>query len=399
MKEKKHRFSKGLVTGLIIGIAACVVVFFLGEYIIPLFSSSTELSYEDKVEIIEAYIDAYYIGEVDEEALEAGLLSGLLEGLDDDYAAYYTAEEMEDLLEENSGEYAGIGISITMSEDGQPTVYKVFEGTPAEEAGIQVNDIIIEADGETDFETLDDLVSVVRGEAGTTVDITILRGDEEIEMTVERANIEMETVTYEMLDDNIGYIYISEFDTITEEQFDEAIEELLAEGMESVIFDLRDNPGGQLDTVVAMADRILPEGVIVTIEDSSGDVESEMSDDEESLDIPMVAIINENSASASEVFVGALKDYGVATVVGETSYGKGVVQTLWQLTDGSGIKFTTARYYTPNGTSLDGVGITPDIEVSLPEDAYDDGVLDEDEDTQLAAAIAVLTGEDSAEAD
>lgn len=399
MKEKKHRFSKGLVTGLIIGIAACVVVFFLGEYIIPLFSSSTELSYEDKVEIIEAYIDAYYIGEVDEEALEAGLLSGLLTGLDDDYAAYYTAEEMEDLLEENSGEYAGIGISITMSEDGQPTVYKVFEGTPAEEAGIQVNDIIIEADGETDFETLDDLVSVVRGEAGTTVDITILRGDEEIEMTVERANIEMETVTYEMLDDNIGYIYISEFDTITEEQFDEAIEELLAEGMESVIFDLRDNPGGQLDTVVAMADRILPEGVIVTIEDSSGDVESEMSDDEESLDIPMVAIINENSASASEVFVGALKDYGVATVVGETSYGKGVVQTLWQLTDGSGIKFTTARYYTPNGTSLDGVGITPDIEVSLPEDAYDDGVLDEDEDTQLAAAIAVLTGEDSAEAD
>lgn len=399
MKEKKHRFSKGLVTGLIIGIAACVVVFFLGEYIIPLFSSSTELSYEDKVEIIEAYIDAYYIGEVDEEALEAGLLSGLLTGLDDDYAAYYTAEEMEDLLEENSGEYAGIGISITMSEDGQPTVYKVFEGTPAEEAGIQVNDIIIEADGETDFETLDDLVSVVRGEAGTTVDITILRGDEEIEMTVERANIEMETVTYEMLDDNIGYIYISEFDTITEEQFDEAIEELLAEGMESVIFDLRDNPGGQLDTVVAMADRILPEGVIVTIEDSSGDVESEMSDDEESLDIPMVAIINENSASASEVFVGALQDYGVATVVGETSYGKGVVQTLWQLTDGSGIKFTTARYYTPNGTSLDGVGITPDIEVSLPEDAYDDGVLDEDEDTQLAAAIAVLTGEDSAEAD
>lgn len=399
MKEKKHRFSKGLVTGLIIGIAACVVVFFLGEYIIPLFSSSTELSYEDKVEIIEAYIDAYYIGEVDEEALEAGLLSGLLTGLDDDYAAYYTAEEMEDLLEENSGEYAGIGISITMSEDGQPTVYKVFDGTPAEEAGIQVNDIIIEADGETDFETLDDLVSVVRGEAGTTVDITILRGDEEIEMTVERANIEMETVTYEMLDDNIGYIYISEFDTITEEQFDEAIEELLAEGMESVIFDLRDNPGGQLDTVVAMADRILPEGVIVTIEDSSGDVESEMSDDEESLDIPMVAIINENSASASEVFVGALQDYGVATVVGETSYGKGVVQTLWQLTDGSGIKFTTARYYTPNGTSLDGVGITPDIEVSLPEDAYDDGVLDEDEDTQLAAAIAVLTGEDSAEAD
>ena len=381
-----------VLCGIIIGIMACIAGVFIYNFLSPLLSTS-ELSYEEKIEIIEDYIDAYYMGEIDEEAIEEGILDGLISALDDDYAAYYTAEEMEALLEENSGEYAGIGISITLSDDGYPTVYKVFDGTPAQEAGIQVNDIIIEAGGVSDFETLDDVVAVVRGEAGTTVDITILRGDEEISLTVERQNIEVETVTYEMLDNNIGYIAISEFDTVTEEQFENALEDLLDQGMEAVIFDLRDNPGGQLDTVVAMADAVLPEGVIVTIEDASGEVESEMSDEENKLEIPIVCIINENSASASEVFVGALKDYGVATVVGETSYGKGIVQTLWQLSDGSGIKFTTAYYYTPNGTCIHGIGIEPDIEVSLPEDAYDDGVLDEDEDTQLSAAIEVLEEE------
>lgn len=395
MEEKKqgrHSFSRGLIFGIVIGVVAGLAAAAASGTVSSLVSyTSSDLSYEDKIEIIEAYIEEYYIGEVDEEALEAGILSGMLSGLDDDYAAYYTAQEMEDLLEDNSGEYAGIGISITMSDDGYPTVYKVFDGTPAAEAGIQVNDIIIEAAGVTDFESLDDVVAVVRGEAGTTVDITILRGDEEIELTVERQNIEVETVTWEMLDGSIGYIYISEFDTVTEDQFKEAVDELVADGAVGIIFDLRDNPGGQLDTVVAMADYVLPEGTIVTVEDASGDVDEYTSDDENQLDLPMVCIINGNSASASEVFVGALKDYGVATVVGETSFGKGIVQSLWQLSDGSGIKFTTAVYYTPSGFSLHGVGITPDVEVSLPDDAYDDGVLDDDEDTQLQAAIEVLT--------
>ena len=390
MKEKKHQYTKGVVTGIVIGIVLCIAV--AGANRLSSYLSS-DLDYEDKVEVIKSYLESYYIGEIDEEALEDGILSGMLEALDDDYAAYYTAEEMEELLEENSGEYAGIGISITMNDDGYPVVYKVFEGTPAEEAGLQVNDIIIEAGGVTGFESLDDVVAVVRGDEGTTVDITVLRDDEEIEFTVERRIIEVETITYEMLDNNIGYIYISEFDTVTETQFEEAVDALVEDGAEGIIFDLRDNPGGQLDTVVAMADYILPEGTIVTVEDASGNVDTYSSDDENSLDLPMVCIINGNSASASEVFVGALKDYGVAAVVGETSFGKGIVQTLWQLSDGSGIKFTTAAYYTPNGTSLQGVGIMPDIEVSLPEDAYDDGVLDEDEDTQLQAAVAAIEEE------
>ena len=391
-KPHKHSFVRGVILGVIVGLVVALAAGVAGTGTQTLLSyTSSELSYEDKVDLIMAYLEAYYIGEIDEEALEDGILSGMLSGLDDDYAAYYTAEEMEELLEENSGEYAGIGISITMNDDGYPVVYKVFDGTPAQEAGIQVNDIIIEAAGVSDFESLDDVVAVVRGEAGTTVDITIERDGEEIELTVERQNIEVETVTYEMLEGNIGYIYISEFDTITESQFEDAVDELVQEGAVGIIFDLRDNPGGQLDTVVAMADYILPEGTIVTVESADGDVDVYTSDDKNSLDLPMVCIINGNSASASEVFVGALKDFGVACVVGETSFGKGIVQSLWQLSDGSGIKFTTAVYYTPSGTSLHGVGITPDIEVSLPEDAYDDGVLDEDEDTQLQAAIEALT--------
>ena len=278
-----------------------------------------------------------------------------------------------------------------MNDDGQVEVYKVFKDSPAEKAGIQVKDIIVEADLERDFEDIDQLVSIVRGEEGTTVDIVVLRDGKEIPMTVERRIIDMETVSYKMLENNIGYIQLTEFDTISVDQFNNALDALESQGMTSLILDLRDNPGGDYDTVVAMADRVLPEGKITTVVDKQGTEQTEYSDEEHQISIPMVVLINENSASASELFTGAIKDYGIATIVGETSYGKGIVQSIFRLEDGSGMKFTTEEYLTPNGNHINGVGVVPDIEVSIPEEAYDDGELTEDEDTQLQKAIEVLT--------
>lgn len=201
----------------------------------------------------------------------------------------------------------------------------------------------------------------------------------------------METVTYKMLENNIGYIQLTEFDTISVEQFNSALDALESQGMTSLILDLRDNPGGDYDTVIAMADRVLPEGKITTVVDKKGTEETEYSDEEHQISIPMVVLINENSASAAELFTGAIKDYGIATIVGETSYGKGIVQSIFRLEDGSGMKFTTEEYLTPNGNHINGVGVVPDIEVSIPEEAYEDGELTEDEDTQLQKAIEVLT--------
>ncbi len=389
-KKPKTRFGLGILVGILIMVVA--VGAFVTIYSITLRNSkSISTDYEEKLELISQYLDQYYIGEVDSKELTDSLAAGLLSGIDDKYAAYYDAEEFSALMESVSGNYAGIGVSIVMNENNEIEVYKVFKDSPAQKAGIKVKDVIVKAAGQENFESLDDLVAVVKGDEGTTVDITVRRDDGEHTFTVERAQVSMDTVEYKMLENKIGYIAISEFDTVTTDQFNDALDDLEKQGMTSVILDLRNNPGGEYDTVVAMADRVLPEGKIISTEDKSGNIKTEYSDEENKLDIPCVVLVNGNSASAAEVFTGALQDHGVATVIGETTYGKGVVQSIFQLSDGSGMKFTTEKYYTPNGRDINGVGITPDIEVSLPEDAYADGVLDEDEDTQLQAAIEALS--------
>ena len=348
--------------------------------------------YYDKIDTLLSYLNSYYLWDLDDETIETALAKGLMDGIGDKYAEYYTPEEFEDLMEGMTGEYAGIGVSITMNDNNEVEVYKVFKGSPAEEAGIHPKDIIIEAAGITDFTDLDAVVAEVRGEPGTTVDIKVRRDGELISMTVERRQISMETVEYRMLDNHIGYIMISEFDSVTVGQFNQAIDDLTAQGMTSVVMDLRDNPGGSLDAVVAMCDRVLPAGVIVSTEDKQGGIQTENSDDANQLNIPIALLINGNSASASEVFVGAIQDYGKGVVVGEQSFGKGIVQSIFQLSDGSGLKFTTENYYTPSGRSIQDVGITPDIQVSIPDEAYEDGVVSEEEDTQLQAAINALLG-------
>lgn len=385
-KRGKPPFWFGVFLGIIIGIVAAGAVMIVQTAV----SHQTGYGYEDKIETILSYLEAYSIYDIDDQLVEDATAEGLLSGIGDAYAKYYTAEEYTEYKESASGEYAGIGVQVVWADTGAE-IYKVYSDSPAEEAGLQVGDIIIAADGTGDFEDLDSLVAVVKGEAGTSVLLTIQRDDEEFEVEVDRAEIEIDVVTYEMLDGNIGYIYISEFATVAEEQFYDALDYLEAEGMESLIIDLRDNPGGDYDTVVAMCDRVLPEGVIITVEDKDGNTESEYSDEENQVSVPMAVLINENTASASEVFAGALQDYGLAVLIGEQSYGKGVVQSIFSLSDGSGIKFTTKKYYTPNGTCVDGVGLTPDIEVSIPDEAYDDGELTDDEDTQLQTAIELLS--------
>ena len=392
-KKPKSKFGIGLLVGVLITVAAVMLIAVIAVFVFfrGMKTGSAEMDYQEKLDTIQMYLDNYYLYNIDDEMLEDSLAAGLLNGIDDKYAKYYTKEEFDQLMEETSGSYGGIGISIIMNDDGQVEVYKVFKDSPAEKAGIQVKDIIVEADLERDFEDIDQLVSIVRGEEGTTVDIVVLRDGKEIPMTVERRIIDMETVSYKMLENNIGYIQLTEFDTISVDQFNNALDALESQGMTSLILDLRDNPGGDYDTVVAMADRVLPEGKITTVVDKQGTEQTEYSDKEHQISIPMVVLINENSASASELFTGAIKDYGIATIVGETSYGKGIVQSIFRLEDGSGMKFTTEEYLTPNGNHINGVGVVPDIEVSIPEEAYDDGELTEDEDTQLQKAIEVLT--------
>ena len=399
-QKTKSRFGIGFMVGIAVGIViafAGFVVYGLISYkqLLDVQSGQTQYSYdsyEDKVDNILQYLGAYYNGEIDEQAVEDSIASGVLNGIGDKYAKYYTKEEFQRMMEDSSGEYSGVGISVVMEDDGQIVVYKVFPGTPAEAAGVHAMDVIVEADGVRGFEDLDALVAIVRGEEGTTVDITFSRDGEEYQTTLERKTIITPSVEIQMLDNNIGYLAISSFDKATVSQFNDALKALEDQGMEALIIDVRDNPGGDYDAVVAMADRVLPEGTIITTRNKEGIVREETSDEEHQVTVPMAVLINANTASASELFSGAIQDYHLGYIVGETSYGKGVVQSIFRLHDGSGMKFTTEKYYTPSGRCVDGEGVIPDYAVEIPMEAYEDGVITEEEDLQLQKAIELLSG-------
>ena len=345
---------------------------------------------EDKLGAIKSVIDNYYYEDVDKEALENGIYKGLVEGLDDPYSTYYTEEEYAEMMESSEGVYQGIGAYLEQDrETMQIKVVRPISGSPAEQVGLLADDIIVEVDGEDiTSQDINLVVSKIRGEAGTKVNIGIRRAGESqiLYFDIIRAEVESETVDYEMLEDNIGYIYLSEFDDVTTRQFTDAMEDLKSQGMDSLILDLRDNPGGNLDVAVDIADYILPEGLVVYMEDKNGKREEYRSDASHHWDKPIAILVNGNSASASEIVCGALKDYDRATLVGTKTFGKGIVQQILPLGDGSGIKVTIARYYTPNGTCIHGEGFQPDVEVEFDTDLY----LEEETDTQLVKAIEVL---------
>lgn len=384
MKAKKN-FLQGALFGALImlcgtGVVSCGI------------RLSEDASSEEKLSVLKGLIDENYIGDVDEEALEEGIYKGYIQGLEDPYSVYYNEEETKDLYETTEGEYSGIGAVLSQDlESGVITLVQIYEDSPAAKAGLKDNDILTKVgDIEVTDMDLSEVVTYIKGEKGTDVDLTVLRGEdaEEITVTATRDTVEAQTVKYEMLEGQTGYLSVSEFDSVTYAQYEEALNELTAQGMTGLIVDLRNNPGGNLNTVCEMLDLVLPKGTIVYTEDKDGKRETATSDDEHQINVPMVVLVNGNSASASEIYAGAVQDYGIGKIVGTQTYGKGVVQQIFDLGDGTSVKLTIAEYFTPNGRNIDGEGITPDVEVEYEADENNP-----EADNQLEKALEVMKEE------
>lgn len=338
-----------------------------------------------------------FYGELpDEETMVSAAANGMVAALGDPYARYYTAEEYENYQQEMAGEYVGVGITITSAEQGGALVIAVNGGSPAENAGILAGDILIKAEGkDVTRMSLSEITSLVLGQEGETAELVFLRDGERLTFTVAREKQITHQIHSEMLEGEIGYILIERFSGDCESGFMDALAELRSAGMKALILDVRNNPGGSLDTVVNVADALLPEGVVVTVKSADGSEEAYRSG-EECLGLPLAILVNGNSASASELLAGAIQDSGAGIAVGENTYGKGVVQSTWRLPQsGSWFKLTTAAYYTPAGRNIDGEGITPDIEAELPEEFQKISIqsLDHAQDTQLSAAVEYIRGE------
>lgn len=342
-----------------------------------------------KIKVLESMLNTYYYEDVDQSALEDGIYEGLMEAVGDPYTCYYNEEAIKKQQEDINGTFKGIGAYLqTDTVKGYPVVSGVMEGSPAEEAGVKEGDYIYKVDGEdVGGYDLTTVVMMVRGDEGTQVELTLIREGEEVVVTPTRREITSETVKYEFVEeDRIAVIDISEFDEITPNQFRDALAKAEADNAEGIMIDLRSNPGGSLAAVVEMCNDILPKGIIVYTEDKNGQKEEFFSDGTHELDKPLVVLINQYSASASEIFSGAVKDYGTGTLVGKTTFGKGIVQRVISLTDGTAVKITVSKYYTPNGINIHGTGIEPDVDVDFDSEKY----VDEGIDTQREEGLKIL---------
>ena len=289
-------------------------------------------------------------------------------------------------MESTTGKFYGVGALCSLNEAGGVTVLDAFDDGPAYKAGVRDGDIVIKVD-DTDITGMDlsSAVALIKGEKGTQVKLTVLRDKETLTFSIIRDEITTPTVDYKMLDNSIGYIQISQFDEVTTEQFKSALTDLKNQGLKGLIVDIRSNPGGLLNVVVNIVDEIIPKGLIVYTDDVNGNRKEYNGSSDSELTIPMAVLVNENSASAAEIFAGAVQDYGKGKIIGTQTYGKGIVQTIQPLTDGSAIKYTIAKYYTPKGQDIQGNGVTPDIVVELPQDST--------EDVQFNAALEYVKGE------
>lgn len=351
---------------------------------------------EKKVNEINSLIDYYYYFDIDKETQEEALYDGIMMGLDDPYSVYYTQDEYEALMEENTGEYVGIGAVVTQDETMKVSIVRPVPGSPAEEAGLLAEDIFIEIDGTVlSDEDLQHVVDMIRGEEGTVAHIKIFRPsiNEYLEFDVTRRVVENVTVYHEMLDDSIGYIQVQQFYENTPDEFIKAIETCQSQGAKALVIDMRDNPGGLLTAVVEMCDYIIEGGNIVSTRDKNGNnIAVYEANDSKSLDIPMAVLVNGNSASASEIFAGAMKDTKKADIIGTTTFGKGIVQSVIPLSDGTAIKITIAKYFTPNDNDIHEVGVEPDYVVELKDGRTNAVNLERADDVQLDKAVEVLKG-------
>lgn len=389
MKHKEY--AAGVLTGvLVVALAAGGVKFVQHRQYNGVLSDS---SHVQKIEYLEKMIDQEYLGEVDNAGMAEGIYAGLVYGLGDVYSRYYTADEYAQETASTDGAYAGIGVSIQKNKNGGVQIAECYEGGPGAEAGLQTGDVItaINDTDVTDME-LSDVVSLIRENKDKTIVLTVFRENEEKsrEISVDVTDVELPSVFGEMLDKKTGYIQITQFTGVTPQQYKDMFAELKDKGMERLVIDLRDNPGGLLTSVCDILREILPEGLIVYTEDKYGNREEENCDGKHQLDMPLAVLVNENSASASEIFAGAVQDHEVGTIVGITTYGKGVVQELRQLSDGSAVKLTVSNYYTPNGNSINKVGIKPDVEVKLASELLNKDEITHEEDNQLQKALNVI---------
>ena len=333
-----------------------------------------------------------YLEPLDKDILWESAYEGLFKGAQDDYTIYMNKETYDKYKQDVTGKYAGIGVRIVSGDDKLVTVINVFRCSPAEKSGMQVGDKIIAIDDkDATLMTVDQAASYMRGDAGTEVSVAVLRNNKQVSMKLIRAELNVESVSGSILENNIGYINISEFSSKVSSQFNSILNEQLKKGITSLIIDLRNNPGGDVNETLSIADRILPSALIIYTENRMGKKQEYRSTATQSLNIPIVVLINEYSASASEILAAALKDNNAATLIGVTSYGKGIIQSLQGLGDGSGYKITIEQYFSPNGDTIHKVGIEPNMVVKLPENVtYKYGKIADGQDTQLTDAIKYL---------
>lgn len=389
MKHKEY--VTGILTGVLVTAAAVGGLQFAHQKING--SVLADASNVEKVEYLEKLIDQEYLGDINKDDLAEGIYAGLVYGLGDVYSRYYTAEEYAQETASTDGSYVGIGVAIQKNKNGGVLISECYEGGSGKKAGLIAGDVVTSIDDTdvTDME-LSDVVSLIRANKDKTIVLTVQREneDEPLKISVDVTDVELPAVFSEMLDDETGYIQITQFTGIAAQQYEDAFDKLKEQGMKKMVVDLRDNPGGLLTSVCDILRKILPEGLIVYTEDKYGNREEETCDGKNPLNMPLAVLVNENSASASEIFAGAVQDYEIGKIVGTTTYGKGVVQELRQLKDGSAVKLTISNYYTPKGNSINKVGIKPDVEVKLASELLNKTEMSHEEDNQLQKALEIL---------